>query len=137
LRLGLIAVETADSVPLAEPEEVGAKVTLKVTLCPAESVVGKLRPVIEKPAPLMAASEMVIVDPPVLVNVSESSAFLPLCTLPNEIADGDAVRVEPASDPLGVSPPQPVSSEIPVEIRRELINRQCDRKNCNGQFLKN
>jgi len=125
----LVAVDTTASVPLADPADAGAKVTVKVALWLGESVVGKLSPLTEKPVPLKFASEMVTADPPVLVNVSERLELLPFCTLPNESVDDDTARAEPPPlEPPGVAPPQPVSNAIPVAIERELIRQQYDRK---------
>jgi hypothetical protein len=54
--------------------------------------------------------------------------------LPKEIVDDDAARADP---PLtlelpGATPWQPVSSAIPVAIKRELIRQRRDRKTSNG-----
>ena len=51
--------------------------TVNVTLWAAVRVVGSVSPVIEKPAPVTFACEMVTADPPVLVNVSDRLAVLP------------------------------------------------------------
>ena len=72
------APETIDTVPLAEPPPVGAKVTVNVTLWFEESVAGKVNPLTEKPPPLTLAWEMVTADPPVFVNVSGLLLLLPL-----------------------------------------------------------
>jgi hypothetical protein len=105
---------------------------VNVTLCFGESVVGKLSPLTEKPVPLMFAAEIVTADPSVLVNVSERLELLLFCTLPKESVDDDAARVEPPLEPPGATPWQPVSSAIPVAIKRELIKQRRDRKTRNG-----
>ncbi len=128
----LSAVDTTASVPLSEPADAGAKVTVNVRLWFGESAVGKLSPLTENPVPLMFASEIVTADPPVLINVSERLELLPFCPLPKESVDGDAARVEPPLEPPGDTPWQPVSSAIPVEIKRELIKQRSDRKTRNG-----
>jgi hypothetical protein len=64
----LLAVDRTASVPLVEPVDTGAKVTVNVTLSFGESVVGKPSPLTEKPVPVMVAAEMVTADPPALVN---------------------------------------------------------------------
>jgi hypothetical protein len=120
----LSAVDTTARLPLLDPVAVGAKVIVNVTLCFGERVVGTLSPLSEKPAPLMLASEMVTVDPPVLVNVSERLALLLFCTLPKERVDDDAASVEPVWEVLGVKLWQPVSSAIPAAIKRELIRQR-------------
>lgn len=125
-------MDTTASVPLAEPADAGAKVAVNVTLCFGESVVGKLSPLTEKPVPLMFASEIVTADPPVLVNVSERLELILFCTLPKESVDDDAATVAPPLEPPGANPWQPVSSVIPVAIKRELIKQRRDRKTRNG-----
>jgi hypothetical protein len=70
LRLGTelfdVNMRLPETVPLAD----GVNVTLKVRLCPAAKVVGKLSPVVLKPAPLSVAAEILTVAPPVFVRVS-------------------------------------------------------------------
>ena len=110
--------------PLADPAAVGAKVTVNVTLCFAESVIGVVSPLTEKPVPLTVASEIVTADPPVLVNVSERSELLLFCTLPKERVADDAASadppVEPPLDPeLPDTPWQPLSSAIPAAMKRQ------------------
>ena len=73
----LDAFETIDTVPLAEPALVGAKVTVNVTLWFEDSVVGNVSPLSEKAAPVTLAWDMVTEDPPVLVTVSDLLLLLP------------------------------------------------------------
>ena len=73
----LDAFETIDTLPLAEPALVGAKVTVNVTLWFEESVLGRVNPVSEKAAPVTLAWDMVTEDPPVLVTVSDLLLLLP------------------------------------------------------------
>jgi hypothetical protein len=51
----LDALETIDTVPLAEPALVGAKVTVNVTLWFEDNVAGKVNPLTEKAVPLTLA----------------------------------------------------------------------------------
>ncbi len=69
--------DTIDTVPLAEPEPVGAKVTVNVTLWFEDSVAGKVNPLTEKMVPGTLAWDMVTVDPPVFVSVSDLLLLLP------------------------------------------------------------
>jgi len=78
----LDAFETIASVPLTAPAEVGAKVTVNVTVWVGFSVAGKVRPLTEYPAPVTLACVIVTADPPVLVSVSERLELLPVWTLP-------------------------------------------------------
>lgn len=54
LRVGLDAVEVMVTLPLGLPADRGAKVTLKVELCPAVSVTGVVVPLRLYPVPLIA-----------------------------------------------------------------------------------
>ncbi len=73
----LDASDTIDTMPLADPEPVGAKVTEKVTLWFEDRVAGNVNPLTEKTAPETLAWDMVTVDPPVLVTVSGLLLLLP------------------------------------------------------------
>jgi hypothetical protein len=65
-----LSVVTA-RLPLALPEVVGAKTTLTAALCPAPNVNGVVTPVMLKPVPLTVACVTVMLDPPVLVRVTD------------------------------------------------------------------
>ena len=88
-----VAFETMARVPLAEPAEVGANFTVKVTLPLAVSVTGSVRPVTVKAAPVTLAAVIASDEPPVLVSVSDRLVLFPTCTLPNERLDGFAESV--------------------------------------------
>src|SRR6266404_1959517 len=77
LRVELDASERIARLPVAAPALAGANLTVNVTLWAALRVVGSVSPVIEKPAPVAFACEMVTAVPPVLVNVSDRLAVLP------------------------------------------------------------
>ena len=62
---------------MTEPAALGAKVTLNVTLCPADKFAGRVSPLIEKAALPTLAEEIVTVLPPVLVTVSDRLTLLP------------------------------------------------------------
>lgn len=78
---------------MTAPVAVGAKVTVNDVLWPAERVSGKVRPLRLNPVPLAAAAEIVRLDPPVLVRVSDRLVLLPVCTLPKArlVGFGDSV----------------------------------------------
>jgi hypothetical protein len=57
-------------------------VTVKVALCPAVSVTGVVMPLKSNPVPLTATREIVTLEPPVLVTVSDKDLLLPTITLP-------------------------------------------------------
>jgi hypothetical protein len=58
--------------PVALPADAGANFTLKVVPCPAAKVTGAVIPLTLNPVPLAATAEIVTLDPPVLVTVSDS-----------------------------------------------------------------
>ena len=77
ISVGVDASELMEILLLALPADKGANVTLKVTLCPAASVRGKLIPFRAKLLAVavvckIAAWVMVTSDPPELVTVAES-----------------------------------------------------------------
>lgn len=55
---------------------------LKVKLCPAEIVRGRVSPLIAKPVPVRVAWETVTLESPELVKVAVCVLLLPTCTLP-------------------------------------------------------
>src|SRR5215470_6298249 len=67
----LDASETNERLPVAAPVLAGPNLTVNVTLWPAVSVVGIVRPVMENPDPVTFACEILTVAPPVLVRVSD------------------------------------------------------------------
>jgi hypothetical protein len=71
------AVDTTERFPLAVVALVGVKVAVKVTLSLGVRLMGKFNPLIEKAAPVKFACEIVAVDLPVLVSVSDKFALLP------------------------------------------------------------
>ena len=56
-------------------------------------VTGRVRPLIENPAPLAVACEMVTLEAPVLVKVSVFELLLPTVTLPKAMLVGFGARV--------------------------------------------
>ena len=92
-----VASETIDSVPLAAPALVGAKLVLKVMLWFGATATGNVNPLIEKPVPLIVACEMLTVEPPVLVRVSDLLLLVPTWTLPKLKLEALGVRVPPAT----------------------------------------
>jgi hypothetical protein len=92
LKLGFEPVEVTLTLPLAAPLVVGEKSTVNDVLWPAVKVKGRDRPLKLNPVPL-AAAEMVRLDPPVLVSVSDKLVLLPTWTLPNARLEGFAVSV--------------------------------------------
>ncbi len=77
LKLGFEAFEVMLTLPLAAPLVVGAKSTMNDVLWPAVKVKGKDRPLRLNPEPLAVAAEIVRLDPPELVSVSDKLVLLP------------------------------------------------------------
>jgi len=69
--LALEAFEVTVTFPFALPVVVGAKVALKVALCPAASVIGEAMPLKVNPVPLIAIWEMLTLALPELVTIPE------------------------------------------------------------------
>jgi hypothetical protein len=72
VRLGLEAFEVIVILPLRLAADAGVSVTVKVALCPAVSVTGAVIPLRLNPVPLIPTCEIVTLEPPVLVIVSDS-----------------------------------------------------------------
>lgn len=70
-RVGSEAFEVMVTPPLALPAESGVNVTLKFAVWPAASVSGVVIPLKLNPAPLIATCEIVTLEPPALVMVSD------------------------------------------------------------------
>ena len=77
------ALEVIAKLPVTPPPTVGENFVLKLTLWPAVSVVGKVKPPPTlNPEPVVLAAEIVTLVPPELVRVSVSEPLLPVVTLP-------------------------------------------------------
>lgn len=71
------ASDVTVNVPLDELPATGLKVTLKARVWFGSSVAGRVKPVVEKPGPLMLICEIVTVAPPVLVKASDRVELWP------------------------------------------------------------
>ena len=71
VKLGLDALLLIVRVPVGVPAVVGANTTLNDLLAPAARVRGKVNPLTLNPAPVAVACEIVTLEPPLLVTVSE------------------------------------------------------------------
>jgi hypothetical protein len=78
-------------VPVAFPAIVGAKRALKVKLCPAVKLSGRLRPLRLNPLPEATAFEMLTVLFVGFVRVTAICVLLASATLPKATLDGDEV----------------------------------------------
>jgi hypothetical protein len=65
----LLAVLVIVTLPDAEAPDTGAKVTLKVTCCPAASVYGKAGPLMLNPTPFTVVFVMLMLPVPEFVTV--------------------------------------------------------------------
>lgn len=82
VRFGFEPFDTTEIVPLALAADVAAKLALKVKLCPAVRVMGGFKPLMLKPVPEAVAWEIVRLEPPVFITVSERILLSDTCTLP-------------------------------------------------------
>jgi hypothetical protein len=107
--VGFEAFELIVTVPLALPVDSGVNVTLKVALWPPASVAGVMIPLRLNPVPLMPTCEIVTLEPPALVTVSDRDLLLPTVTLPR-------LRL------VGFDPNAPGATPVPVSgmVRVEL-----------------
>ena len=69
-KLGFEAFDVTVAVPGNVPTDVGAKVTVKVVLCPAFNVTGVVIPEMLNPVPVAPTVEIVALVPPVFLIVS-------------------------------------------------------------------
>ena len=104
VKVGFDAFEVMVTLPLTAPAAVGVNETLKLMLCPAVSVTGVAIPLRLNPDPLAAAAEIVTLDPPVFVTVSDRVCLTPTCTLPK-------LRL------VGFDPSVPATTAVPVPDR--------------------
>jgi hypothetical protein len=80
--VGLLPFEVSRMLPLTPPVATGTNCTEKEVLCPALRVSGNARPLRLNPEPLAEAAEIVRLEPPELVSVSDSVFELPTSTFP-------------------------------------------------------
>jgi len=108
-RLGFVPLDVMLRLPLAAPLAVGEKSTVNVAFWPAAKVKGKDSPLKLNPVPLAVAAEIVRLDPPVLVSVSDKVVLLPTWTLPKLRLVGLAVSAACAT-------PVPDSGRFTAEL---------------------
>jgi hypothetical protein len=139
------AFETTDTLPLAAPATVGAKVAVNVTLWLAVRVRGRFNPLREKPVPLTLACEMVTDDPPVLVRVSDKFMLLPTWTLPNASVVGledkepgavpvpESVMFRLGFEPFEVIPTAPLADPLAVGWKVTVNEELCPAAKVKGK----
>jgi hypothetical protein len=122
LKLGFEPFEVMLTLPLAAPLAVGLKSTVNEVLWPAVNVKGKDRPFRLNPLPLAVAAEIVRLDTPVLVSVSDKLVLLLTWTLPNARLVGVEVSV-PCVTPVPDSgrfmaglEPSEVNAALPLKV---------------------
>lgn len=97
---GFSPLEVIVRLPVTAPVTDGRNDTVKVALCPPERVTGAVIPLTLNPVPPEIATwEIVTLDPPALVTVSEIVLVTPTCTFPNAKLVGFAV-IGPAAAPV-------------------------------------
>jgi hypothetical protein len=107
-----------ERLPLELPVTEGRNSTENVVLCPADSVSGKVRPLIEYPLPVAAAAETVT-EPPEAVSVSVKLAVLATVTFPKLSDVGETLKVV-----VGGATPVPVKVTVGF-VDALLVNEIC------------
>ena len=103
-----------ETLPLAAPAVVGAKVTVKVVVCPAFRLAGADHPVSVNPAPAMECAVMETAEVPVFDNVTETEPVEPTATLPKFSLAGFAASPPPVI-------PVPLSEIANGEFEASLV----------------
>lgn len=98
----LLALLATERLPVMLPLVAGSKITLKVVFCPAARIRGKVGPLTENPAPVIAAWEIVMLVVPVLVATAGKVLLLPIVTFPKLRVAGLSV----SSDVTAVGAPE-------------------------------
>ena len=134
-KVGLDPLDVTATLPLALAADEGVKVTVKVALCAAASVTGVEIPLNAKPVPLIPTLEIVRVEPPVFVRLSDSRRLLPTWTVPKSrlvglvpSAPGVTPVPETAIDSEGFT-----ASEVMVTLPLEapvVAGAKADRESC-------
>ena len=75
--VGFEPFEVIVTLPLTAPAADGANLTVNEVLWPAFNVRGNVNPLMLKPVPVVEAAEIVTLDPPLLVSVSDCVLLLP------------------------------------------------------------
>src|SRR5439155_822090 len=109
LRVGFEASLVMATFPLTDPLACGANCTLNVFDCPADKVVGKLKPLNVYPLPLALAWLIVTLVPPEFVRVAESVCVVPVWTFPKLRLAGVAASCPPVI-------PVPETGTVTVEL---------------------
>jgi hypothetical protein len=91
-----------ETVPAKDPVFVGVKYTGKSRVCPPATVNGRGKLAISKPTPFTSASEMVTLENPGFISVTNPWALLPIATSPKSTAAGDAVTSGISTDPVAI-----------------------------------
>lgn len=111
---GLEALLVIIRAPVFAPAASGAYFTVKLVLCPAASVKGRLGPLTLNPVPLAFACEIVTLVPPVFVTVSVRICVLPICVELN-------ARLEEESDNTPAAAPVPESAMFAIPFAALLL----------------
>ena len=135
MRLTLVgeleALLTRETLPVVLPVTVGANCTFRLLDCPAESVSGKVCPVVVKLAPLTGAWETVKLLVPELLKVTVCVLAVPTSTSPKATLLGlmlSCLLPDGGDAPWLTSPAQPampLAASSAITIRRQ--SPQCRR----------
>jgi len=98
--VAFVALLLMVTVPVTLPEADGPNATVKLDVCPADSVLGKEIPLSLNPVPLTVMLEMVTLLPPVFFNCTVCEFVVPSATVPKLTLDGVVVTVPGAVTPV-------------------------------------
>jgi hypothetical protein len=102
------------------PEAVGENVTFNKTLCPADSVAGKVSPDALKRVPLLLMAVTVTLVDPLLVSTASSLSLCPITTLPNCRLLGETVSCRaPALTDRGID----TANAVTVRKRKTRVSK--------------
>jgi len=94
------ALLVIEMLPVAAPVVVGANVAVNDVPCPADNIIGVVRPLMLKPVPEALAAEIETLAVPVFVNVTAMDAVLPVAKLPKTTLVGLGVSFPCVPVPL-------------------------------------
>ena len=98
--VGFVALLLMVTLPVTLPEAAGLNPTVKVDVCPADSVSGNEIPLSLKPVPLTVALEIVILAVPVFFNCTVCEFVVPFATVPKLTLAGVVATVPAAVTPV-------------------------------------
>jgi hypothetical protein len=117
--VAFVALLLIVTLPVTLPETAGLNPTVKVDVCPADSVNGSEIRLSWKPVPLTVALEIVTLFPPVFFSCSDCEFVVPIATVPKLTLDGVVATVPAAL----VVTPVPLTRYCALPLLALLVNK--------------